>query len=253
MIPLTTAAESARSITVTQDVPWGTIAICLAVVFVACLYAVLALKGRAPGIKAKMGDKEVELGDHDEGPGVYVGPDRRSCPDIDARALMLPQLVSRRRMDSINAAWAKQKALADDMEDDFWPMLDRRGVDGWQIETSWSRLHRVLYNAADQNHILDVVKEGQVDVDYLEDKVAAFRRRYDKLLARAECNLPKFQTIAEEVRALLAAGLVRFAAIAQEEEDQLQAFADGLKRTVDHPDILRAIDEAAQRGLPEVA
>jgi hypothetical protein len=242
--------------TITQDIPWGQIAPWAFGSVAVIAVTVLAILGKLPGIKAKIGDKELTV-DDDQAAKAYQGPERRTdagtCPELSTADLYAPLLVTKRRAEATTAAWVRQKTHADEIEDDFWPVLERRCCDPWQAEAACSRLHRVLYTAADQNHILEVVVDGQVDVDYLEGKVQAFRRRYDKLQARTGCTLPAFPQLSEEVRSLLASALVRFAEIAQEEDAKVDAFADALKRTTEAPEAVRAIDEAAKRGLPEVA
>lgn len=213
---------------------------------IAVCVTILALTKRLPGARGKIGDKEFEIDDDLSG-----AKGKPSCSDLDSRDLWTPILVTKRRTEANNQAWARQKLHADEIEDDFSPMLDRRQVDTWQAEAACNRLHRVLYAAADQNHILEMVQGGQVDVDYLEDKVQSFRRRYDKLQARPGCTLPAFPVIADEVRSLLSSALIRFAEIATDEERKLLEFVESLKRRSDSPHISAAIDEAARRGFKE--
>ena len=229
----------------------GMVSISASIALVAVLIFILALKGKLPGLKFRKGDHEVSVGrQSDQG---YGGPERRTgaCKDaLDPKAIQVTQLVARRRADAQNIAWALQKQLADEVEDEFWPLLDRRLVDPWQVETAWSRMHRVLYNAADQNHILDHVHGEQVGVDYLQEKVTAFRRRYEKLLGRTGCNLPVFSIIEEEVRSLLSWTLVRFARIADTEEAKLAEFVESIKATTDNHELKSIIDTLARR-VPE--
>jgi len=251
MTLLTAATDAGRTITVTQDVPWGTIAIALAVVIVAGLYALLALKGKAPGIKAKVGDKEVELGDPDDKPEApaYDGPDRRKaqeCADpIDIKVIRLAQIVSRRRYEAADNARIRQKELTEEMEGDFWPIFDRLSVPDWQTESAWNRLALLLYGIADQNHLLKHVREGRADQDYLDSKVLVFKRRYEKMLKRDGCQLPDFYAIEEQFRSLLHTVLVQFALISQEEQDALRGFVDELKSTTDSDQVRDILDVSA--------
>lgn len=249
MTLLTAATEAGRTITVTQD--WGQIAPWAFGIIAVIAVTILALSGKLPGFKAKVGDKEVELGDPDETPATtaYDGPDRRKpveCADqIDVKAVQLAQIVSRRRWEAIDSARVRQKDLVEDMEDDFWPIFDRRGVDGWQTEGAWNRLALVLHRTADLNHLLTYVKAGHADQDYLDEKVLAFRRRYEKILKRDDCGLPPFPMIEDQLRSMIHTALVRFAEISQDEQDKLKTFVDQLKLTTDSDQIRDILDVSA--------
>jgi hypothetical protein len=251
MTLLTAATEAGKTITVTQDVPWGTIAIAIAAVLVTALVTYMQVKNKGLNAKVKVGDKEIQIGDTDQ-PDAYTGPDRRAtvggiCVEdgLDVRAVQLAQIVARRRWEAVDSARVRQKDLTEDMEDDFWPIFDRRGVNGWQTEGAWNRLALVLHRAADQNHFLSFVHEGRAEQGYLNEKVLLFKRRYEKTLKRPDCELPPFPMIEEELRSMIHTALVRFAEISQDEQDKLRTFVDQLKLTTDNDQIRQIIDVSA--------
>ena len=243
--PYTPMTSTPDTVHVEEKLDLGTIFVSGTVALVAVLLFILIWTKRIQGFRFRSKDREVSVGDPS-----YKGPERRAsvCGEVDMKAIQVTQLVARRRAEAHDSAWSQQKAYADEVEDIFWPILDRRGVDHWQIETAWARLHRVLASTADQNHILDFVRGDEVDPDYLNDKVSIFRRRYDKLLARTECILPPFQIIEDQIRALLAETLIRFGHFAEDEERDLTLFVDAIKNTTDNLNLREIIDTVAKRS-----
>ena len=222
-------------------------------IMVGAVLLFLAFKGRFfPGLRMKNGGKEIEVGGTKASEATtYVGPDRRNVcmEELDVRAIQIVELVARRRTEASNRAWARQLALIDEVLDDFHPVLNRRLVDPWQNAECRNRFKGVLDAIANFNHILEVVQDGQVNHDYLAEKVGSFRRRYEKLHSWPEAALPSFNTIEEEVRALMAQTLTQFAVIAREEEARLRDFAETVKSTTNIPDLKTIIDETALRSL----
>lgn len=138
-----------------------------------------------------------------------------------------------------------QKALADEMEDAFWPILSGK-VSEWHIETVWSRLHAIFYAMADQNHILECCTD-EIDPRYLQFKQELFARRYEKLLSRADCGLPPYLAIEQKINSLIIRAIKSFVDIARVHESEFSEYIDTIKATSDSQEVRDVIDKIAER------
>ena len=246
----------------------GETAIAGGATFIALLIFILLLLGKFPGLRVRAGKNSVEVGKEStpgqdtpakalpqpvaasSGSPGYVGVERRMVGQIDTKALYTAQLIVKRRVEMVNLIKSAQKDYADEIEDDFWPILDRRQVDEWQVETVWSRLHRIFWAMADLNHILDCCTDS-INPEYLTEKIATFRRRYEKLLKRTDSMLPPFGQIEEPIRRLISQVIYKYAEIAQAHEDRFAEFVTTTKATTDNQELRDIIDKIASRDALE--
>jgi hypothetical protein len=256
---ITTAPDMIRDIH--TDVPWGVIAPSIVAGLLGIMYFILILIGKAPGIRwqSKAGKVEVSSAEDRKAgeKGVYVGPERR-CIELDIKPIQMVQIVSRHRFDSINTTWARQTAAINStVEDLFIPILAGVCTDRRQVSAAWERYATVLRDVANFNHILDEVYrqvngERYLNPDYLNDKVAIYRIRYEKMLAWPGNKLPAFKRLEDQIRGLTAEVLERFHEIAQEEERKLMAFVEEFKQTTDNVEIRTILDKVAQRQIDDI-
>jgi hypothetical protein len=220
--------------TITQDIPWGQIAPWAFGSVAVLVFGILAVLGKLPGIKAKMGDKELTV-DDDESP---------KARPADIMAIQVFSLLYDGKIDFKNGAWAEQCAYIDDVEEEFFQILRAHGADPWHIDAPWGRLKSILTSAADKNHITQHVINGEVDTLYLFDKTSAFRKKYTLILDRPGSTLPNFTDIKEEMNSLVARTLAEFGRIADLHATKFLEFRERLCETIADPATLKAIKEA---------
>ncbi len=140
---------------------------------------------------AEMGVGKAERSDASKFPEV----ERRASHPVDVVAIRLQAVVFELKQNAKNAAWAEQVAHIDDVEEEFFLILRRRGADDWHIDAVWSRLSKILVTAADRNHVLSYVHSGDVDNCYLQEKTDAFERKYEMVTTRNGSTLPPYTDI----------------------------------------------------------
>jgi hypothetical protein len=90
-----------------------------------------------------------------------------------------------------------------------------------------------------------------INPDYLQNKVATFRRRYEKLTVRQDSNLPAWPIIEERIRALVGQVILRYAEIAAAHEFKFAEFVTTTKATTDNRELWEIIDKIASRDALE--
>jgi hypothetical protein len=227
------------------------VAIAGGLTLVAAMIFILILANKFPGLWVRAGKNAVGVGKTPDPKQGYSGVERRAVGQTDTKALYTAQLIVKRRVEMVNLIKSAQKDYADEVEDDFWPIFNRGAdISEWQIETVWSRLHRIFYAMADLNHILDCCSDS-IDPAYLNQKMATFKRRYEKLLSRNDSMLPPFGRIEEAIRQLVIQVIYKYAEIAQLHEDRFAEFVTTTKATTDNQELKDIISKIASREALE--
>src|SRR6266478_6365717 len=236
--------------TVTTDIPWGVIVPSVVAGVAIVLYFILALIGKAPGVKVQTKDKLLGISPHGNHSKTSVGSFGKR--DVDIKSVQLVQLVSKRRYEMLNTAWARHTAaISSVIEDQFFPIFPSV-QDRWQIMTAWERFGTVLRDIVNFNHIIEEVYSYStsgnraVNQEYLDEKLRVFRIRYLKLLSWPGNTLPEFLQMEPPIRQLMLDVLEKFHEISAEEQEKLVEFVNLVKQTTDNPDLISLLDTVSE-------
>jgi len=228
--------------TITQDVPWGQIAPWAFGAVAIIAVTILALAGKLPGFKGKVGDKEFQVGD----------PDLDDAPAADRRVTCARHaeidesvdiLIEQRRQTERKIMSSQVRSIIDsaDAFDDL-----TAGLPPLLAEALWNRFDRALLVAAMENHILghvDVDADGmRLHADYLEDKTLIMAQSYRRLTSKTS-GLPAWADIETRAVLLMRVALDRFAEIARDEWEAFRGSVEAVSKVIgpEHPAVAARI------------